>query len=115
VQVTSLSVRGRATPRRWADEERDESITAAFCEREVHELVRRWDEAAERDAPLAARWVHLRVTLAKAPDVAYAAARDAALAIDRQRITWLQATTSFSEIPDILRSEIFRDLTLLRE
>jgi hypothetical protein len=62
-------------PRRGT--ERDETITAAFCAHEVRELARRWDEEAERDRPLAKRWVALRLALARCPDDAYEAARSA--------------------------------------
>jgi hypothetical protein len=69
--------RARVAPRRWPDEPRDPSITAEACVHEVRELARRWDEEAERDGPLPARWVKLRAALARCDDGAYASARDA--------------------------------------
>lgn len=63
-------------PRRGAGE-RDASLTAEYCAREVRELARRWDEEAERDRPLAKRWAALRLALSRCPDAAYEAARDA--------------------------------------
>ena len=66
--------RGGLAPRRGV--ERDASLTAAFCAREVRELARRWEEEAERDRPLAKRWGALRLALARCPDDAYEAARE---------------------------------------